>query len=290
MTNIQFIKRKNVAFTISALLIIISVWSLLTNGLNYGIDFSGGTLLHYGFENPVDENTVREILDEMGLPGVIQRVSDGKNEIIITTSYLNEDLKRQLKTILIEKTGEISEDGIKRETDIGPTIGNELKKNAMNAILWAIIAILVYISFRFDFKYAVSAIIALIHDSIVTIGVLSLLFREINSTIIAAFLTLLGYSLNDTIVICDRIRENKSRMKNIPYDEMVNTSINQSLTRTIHTSLTTLFPVTILYFFGGEILENFALALLVGVIIGTYSSIFLVSPILTTWNKGKIVK
>jgi preprotein translocase SecF subunit len=290
MTNIQFIKRKNVAFTISALLIIISVWSLLTNGLNYGIDFSGGTLLHYGFENPVDENTVREILDEMGLPGVIQRVSDGKNEIIITTSYLNEDLKRQLKTILIEKTGEISEDGIKRETDIGPTIGNELKKNAMNAILWAIIAILVYISFRFDFKYAVSAIIALIHDSIVTIGVLSLLFREINSTIIAAFLTLLGYSLNDTIVICDRIRENKSRMKNIPYDEMVNTSINQSLTRTIHTSLTTLFPVTILYFFGGEILENFALALLVGVILGTYSSIFLVSPILTTWNKGKIVK
>ncbi|MGM0607865.1 MAG: protein translocase subunit SecF [Candidatus Muiribacteriota bacterium] len=290
MTNIEFIKKKNYAFILSLIIILVSIVSFATQGLNLGIDFTGGTLLHYEFEEPVDEYVIHDVLESMELTGIVQPVAGNDREVIITTSFLNDDKKRALISNLVDSLSLIAEDGIKRETDIGPTIGRELMENAFSAIIWAIIAILIYISIRFNYKFATASIIALVHDSLITIGILSLLFREINSTIIAAFLTLLGYSLNDTIVVSDRIRENTSRMKNIPFDEMVNKSINMSLTRTIHTSLTTLFPVIILFLFGGEILENFALALLIGVIAGTYSSIFVVSPVLTMWNKGRIIK
>ncbi|MCK9224950.1 MAG: protein translocase subunit SecF [Candidatus Muirbacterium halophilum] len=288
MSDIQFIKRKNISFAISALLIIVSLYSFITKGLNYGIDFTGGTLLHYQFENEFENEKINEVLEKSGIDGSIQRVTDGKNEIIITTTFLDTERKKEFRDILRREVGNLTEDGIKRETDIGPTVGRELKENATKAVLWSIIAILIYISARFDFKFAAAAIIALIHDSIITIGIFSILAKEINNTMIAALLTLLGYSLNDTIVVCDRIRENTKKFKNSDFDEMVNTSINQSLSRTIHTSLTTLIPVLTLFFFGGEILRNFALALLIGVLVGTYSSIFIASPIITIWNKGKV--
>jgi preprotein translocase subunit SecF len=256
--------------------------------LNYGIDFTGGTLLHYAFENAVDNDKVNAAMEKAGIKGIVQKVTDVDNEVIITTSFLDSQSKKDFRAILRQEVGNLQEDGIKRETDIGPTIGRELKENATKAVLWAIIAILIYISARFDFKFAFAAIIALVHDSIITIGIFSLLAKEINNTLIAALLTLLGYSLNDTIVVLDRIRENTKKLKNIEFGDMVNTSINQSLSRTVHTSLTTLIPVLTLYFFGGEILKNFALALLIGVVVGTYSSIFVVSPIITIWNKGKV--
>lgn len=288
MTNINFIEKKNIAFILSAIFIVISLWGFFTKGLNYGIDFTGGTLLHYKFEKEVDAATVKDVLAKKDLKGVVQVVSDAPQEVIITTSFLTEENKSDLRKDLQESIANITADGIKRETDIGPTVGEELKRNAVKAILWAIVAILIYISIRFDFKFALSAIIALVHDSVITLGIFSILYKEINGTIIAALLTLLGYSLNDTIVVSDRIRENMKKMKNLPFGEMVNTSINQSISRTIHTSLTTLIPVLTLFFFGGDILKNFAFALLIGVIAGTYSSIFVVSPILTIWNKGKV--
>lgn len=288
MSDIQFIKRKNISFVVSMILIVISLYSLATKGLNYGIDFTGGTLLHYAFENAVDNDKVNAAMEKAGIKGIVQKVTDVDNEVIITTSFLDSQSKKDFRAILRQEVGNLQEDGIKRETDIGPTIGRELKENATKAVLWAIIAILIYISARFDFKFAFAAIIALVHDSIITIGIFSLLAKEINNTLIAALLTLLGYSLNDTIVVSDRIRENTKKLKNIEFGDMVNTSINQSLSRTVHTSLTTLIPVLTLYFFGGEILKNFALALLIGVVVGTYSSIFVVSPIITIWNKGKV--
>lgn len=288
MTDIQFIKRKNIFFAVSLVLITISLYSLFTKGLNYGIDFTGGTLLQYVFEKDAGVDNINQALEKTGLKGIIQRVGDGANEFIITTSFLDDSKKREFRANLKEIVGPIAENGIQRETDIGPTIGRELKQNATKAVLWAILAILIYISVRFDFKFAFAAIIALVHDSIITIGIFSLLSKEIDNTLIAALLTLLGYSLNDTIVVSDRIRENIKKLKNIDFSDMVNTSINQSLSRTVHTSLTTLLPVITLFFFGGEILRNFALALMIGVVVGTYSSIFVVSPIITLWNKGRI--
>ncbi|MFW5781666.1 MAG: protein translocase subunit SecF [Candidatus Muiribacteriaceae bacterium] len=291
MTNFQFIKNRNYAFVFSAIVLVVCIWSLLANGLNLGIDFTGGSLLHYEFEAEVSEASAREALENMGLSGIIQVASENRKEIMITTGFLNEDQKRELRSQLIANLGSpIAEQGVKRETDIGPTVGQELKDKAMKALMWALLAILIYISARFDFKFAFSAIIALVHDSVITLGIFSLLQRELNNTFIAAILTLLGYSLNDTIVVSDRIRENIKKMKNIPFSDMVNKSINQSLSRTLHTSLTTLIPVLILLFFGGEILKNFAFALMIGVIVGTYSSIFVVAPVITIWNKGRVLK
>ncbi|PLX18041.1 MAG: protein translocase subunit SecF [Candidatus Muiribacterium halophilum] len=288
MKNIEFIKKKNITFTISLIIVAIALISIATRGLNLGIDFTGGSQLQYKFASDFNEDDIRAIMDDMGLQAKIQKA--GENEVLIKTTFLDEDQTTQLRNTLKEKVAPFAEDGIRAETKFYPTIGKELRENAFKAILWAIIAILIYISIRFDFKFAVAAIIALIHDSIITIGVFSVLQRTIDNTMIAALLTLLGYSLNDTIVVSDRIRENIRRMKNVVFGEMVNTSINQSLSRTIHTSLTTLIPVVILLFFAGETLKNFALALFIGVIVGTYSSIFIVSPLITIWNKGKVLK
>jgi len=288
MKKIEFIKKKNITFTISIILVLIAIISMATRGLNLGIDFTGGSQLQYKFTKDFNEDDIRAIMDNMNLPAKIQKA--GENEVLIKTEFLDEDQTLELRRTLEEQIAPLTDDGIRAQTKFYPTIGRELRDNAFKAILWAIIAILVYISVRFDFKFAAAAIITLVHDSIITIGIFSLLQRTIDNTMIAALLTLLGYSLNDTIVVSDRIRENIRRMKNVKFGEMVNTSINQSLSRTVHTSLTTLIPVLILLFFAGETLKNFALALFIGVIIGTYSSIFVVSPLITIWNKGRVLK
>jgi preprotein translocase SecF subunit len=173
---------------------------------------------------------------------------------------------------------------------VGPKIGAELRKAALWAIIIALFFILLYISWRFEFIFAVGAIAALFHDVLITLGVFSVLRLEISLAIIAAFLTIVGYSLNDTIVVFDRIRENLKVLRRETYENIINTSINQSLSRTIVTSLTTLIVVSILYFFGGEVIHNFAFALIIGVLIGTYSSIFIASPILVEWEKRRELK
>ncbi len=290
--NIDFIGRRKLAVFVSGALILIGIVSLIINkGPNYGIDFIGGTSMELKFDEPISVGEVRDAVSAAGFPNAEIKRFGAPNEIIIRvqeqetgteiTGTIKESISEQIPgnpyvVQLVEK--------------VGPKIGSELRQAAILAILIALFFILLYISWRFEFVFAIGAIAALFHDIIITLGVFSLLNLEISLAIIAAFLTIVGYSLNDTIVVFDRIRENLKVMRRETYETIVNSSINQSLSRTAVTSLTTLLVVTILYFFGGEVIQDFAFALIVGVIIGTYSSIFIASPIVVEWEKSREAK
>jgi preprotein translocase SecF subunit len=300
--DIEFIKNAKKWLIISA----ISIGAFFTRGLKLGIDFAGGTLLHLEFEKAVDVAKLREVVDnfkildkdgkDISINASIQSVSKtnvdnvDNTEIIIQTSLLSIENRNKLKEKISNDLGINIKEEL-RVIDIGPTVGNILKQNATWAVFIALIAILIYITYRFEFAFGIASIIALAHDIFITLGIFSIFSIEMSSSMIAALLTIIGYSLNDTIVVSDRIRENSrftlkdSEGNTLTYSEKVNRSINQSLSRTINTSITTLFPVLALYFFGGAMLADFALALLIGVVIGTYSSIFVVSPIICVWNK-----
>jgi len=281
-TNINFINKQKFATVLSLLIIIFSISSLIIKGGPIlSIDFTGGTVAQIKFDNKINITKLRTILNESGFKGA-QIVEFGSpKEILIKTqlsassSEISQKLKMSLKENFI----------LRRVESVGPRIGKELQSDALKAIGLALLLILIYISFRFDRYYALGSVAALIHDVIITLGVFSLLNYEINLSIIAAFLTIVGYSLNDTIVVFDRIRENIPSYKKKTLDEIVNISLNHTLNRTIITSFTTLMVVVILYFFGGEVIHLFAFALIVGVVIGTYSSIFVASPVMTFFEK-----
>lgn len=294
--QIDFQGKKHIAIGISTLLIIISLISIFSKGLNFGIDFKGGTLLQVYFpvEKNVSENQIRPILEspELGLKPtqiLVQRLKDTKGlhngQFLINTQILSIDQRANIIEALKTKAGM---QDVLREENVGPAIGKELRGQAIKAILASLVLILFYIWYRFEFKFSIGAVVALIHDVLITLGIFSIFGKEISIPVIAGFLTIIGYSLNDTIVICDRIRENMKLIRKMNFSDLVNQSINQSLTRTINTSLTTFFPVLILWWFGGAVLENFALSLLVGVVIGTYSSIYIVSPIVIGWRNMEI--
>ena len=253
---------------------------------NFGVDFTGGEVLQLQFEEKVPLKEIRHSLDEIGLGDtVIQDLAEG-NEIILRTKFgQGEQIIEHLRKTL---------DGIdfteRRAEKIGPTIGKDLRKNALFAILWALLAIVLYITIRFEFEFALGAVIALIHDVTITIGFFAITGRELTLPVLAALLTIIGYSLNDTIVIFDRIREDLKLMRKSDMPHIINTSINQTLSRTILTSLTTLMVVVSLYFFGGKVINDFAFALLIGVIAGTYSSIFVASPVILEWHRKKNVE
>lgn len=291
-TNYDFIGKRKIAVSISALLILIGIVSLIIHkGPNYGIDFLGGTSIELEFEKPISVGDVRAAVNDAGYGNAEIKNFGASNEILIRVeeqeagTEISDAIKAQ-----ISKAFPDNPYTVQMVEKVGPKIGAELRDAAVLAILIALFFILLYISWRFEFIFAVGAIIALFHDVLITLGVFSLLRMEITLAIIAAFLTIVGYSLNDTIVVFDRIRENLKVMRREPYEKIINTSINQSLSRTIMTSVTTLLVVAILYVFGGEVIHSFAFALLVGVIVGTYSSIFIASPILVEWEKKQQLK
>jgi len=284
-THINFLGHRRGAFILSAALILIGIVSLLVQGgPKLGIDFEGGILLQVQFEEPIAAESIRATLADMGLGDAeIQHFGNGREAVIRTRGEGGEDLTGEIVSALNEAHPTNQAD-VRRQELVGPKVGGELRKKAYAAILYALLGILIYISLRFEFKFAVGAVAALVHDVLITLGLFSLTGRELTLPVIAAFLTVVGYSLNDTIVIYDRIREDRRKLYGKSFVEIVNTSLNESLSRTVVTSLTTLLVVLCLFFFGGAVIHDFAFALMVGVIVGTYSSLYVASPLVVEWQ------
>jgi len=279
--NFNFVRNRRMAYIISAIVILIGLISILFQGFNLGIDFAGGTLIQIRFDKSVSTTEVRDILSEFNLSqSTIQNLSE--NEFVIRTEKIDPE---RIKGILSALRENLTDLEVLRVETVGPVIGENLKKLALYALFFAFIGIILYITLRFEFKFSIISILALFHDCLIVLGIFSLLQKEITISVIAAVLTIIGYSLNNTIVILDRLRENIKFKAREPFENLINMSINQSLSRTINTSLTTIIPILALYFFGGNILSDFALALFIGMIAGTYSSIFIASPLLLEWNR-----
>ncbi len=287
-TNIQFIKIRRLAYAFSLTLITISIVSLILHGgPRYNIDFTGGTLIQLKFENSVKIKDIRKALTASGFKDAEIKHFGKPNEVVVRVGLgkSKQELSTKIEDI-IKNAIPTNPFIVDRVEKVGPKIGHELILDAIKAIFWSMVLILIYVMWRFEFKYSVGAIAALVHDVTITLGVFSVFNIEISSPIIAALLTIVGYSLNDTIVVYDRIRENLKLLKkgSTELADTVNRSINETLSRTVITSGTTLIVVIVLYFFGGEVLRNFAFALIIGIAVGTYSSIFIASPILVDWE------
>ena len=286
-TNIDFVGKSAIAKFLSMALIIAGLASLgMKGGPALSIDFTGGTIVQLQFEKAVEVSELRSLLAENGLESSEIITFGSPNEVLIKTQFsgANSELESNLKSAIK------SEFQVRRVESVGPKIGKELQSDALSAILLSLLLILIYISFRFDRFYAYGSVVALIHDVLITMGVFSLLSIEIDLTIVAAFLTIVGYSLNDTIVVFDRIRENVVKHARESLDSIVNISLNSTLARTVVTSLTTFVVVLSLFLFGGEVIKNFAFALIVGVFVGTYSSIYVASPVMMYFEKKDIAK
>ena len=281
-TNINFMGAKQLTALLSIALIVAGIVSLvMKGGPLLSIDFTGGTIAQIKFDQAVDVAKLRNTLGEYGFTNAEIIKFGSQEEVLIKTQFSgsSNEISEKLTTALGETFI------LRRVESVGPKIGRELQQDALVAIGLALMMILIYIAFRFDAYYALGSVAAIIHDVLITLGVFSLLSYEINLSIIAAFLTIVGYSLNDTIVVFDRIRENIPKYMKKTLTEIVNLSLNETLSRTVITSLTTMMVVVILFIWGGEVINLFAFALIVGVFIGTYSSIFVASPVMLYFEK-----
>ncbi len=278
---IQFMKQSKRFGLLSIVVVLLSLGLLFTKGFNYGIDFAGGTLIQVKYEGNAPLKKVRDVLnkeEEYKNASVTYFGSD--DEIVIrtksTSAAVGEDVGDEIRALL-KDTGTFT---VRRVDMVGPKIGDELKEKGLMAMLMAIVGILIYISFRFEWRFALASVMALIHDVTIAMGAIVLFGVEVNLDILAALLTILGYSLNDTIIVFDRIREGIRTIKNPDLSGIIDESVTRTLSRTTLTSLTTFMVVLSLYLFGGEIIRGFSFTLLVGIVVGTYSSIFVASPIL----------
>jgi len=275
-TKIDFLSKTKLTNALSLFIIMLGIASLFLNrGPNLSIDFTGGTIIQVLFSEDITINSIRNSLEKTHLKDSEIIQFGQQNEYRIKTNINNDS--NELSSLLIDSFPN-KEIEIRRIENVGPKIGGELQIQALYAIALALILLMIYIGFRFNLFYSLGSVVAIVHDVLITLGIFSLLNLEIDLSIIAAFLTIVGYSLNDTIVIFDRFRENISKELKMSMEEIVNMSLNQTLSRTIVTSLTTLIVVLILFIWGGEVIKYFAFALIVGVITGTYSSIFVASP------------
>ncbi|HUI46165.1 MAG TPA: protein translocase subunit SecF [Nitrospirota bacterium] len=293
-TNIDFMGWKNVSFSFSALLVILGIVGLvqISRGkANLGIDFIGGTTVQLNFKDAVPIDKARAALEKNGFQGAtIQEVGEGGNKVLIRLRE-SEGTSDKVQNVFRQEFPENSFEVVSIQ-EIGPVIGQALRRQALWAVTISIAAIIIYIAFRFQFKFGVAAAIATVHDVLAVLGVFYILNKEINLLIITALLTLAGYSLTDTVVVFDRIRENLKKNRRDPLPQLVNNSINEVLSRTIITSLTVVLVLIPLVLFGGDVLHDFSVALLMGVIVGTYSSVFVASPVLVVWHVkagGKLI-
>ena len=276
-SNFNFLSKKKFAIIVSSILIIFSILSFSMKGLNFGIDFSSGYIVQLKFEKDLNISNVRNAFEKNGVSDSIIQYFGSNNEIIIK---FKEDSSFSKDTVNNFLTKSLSEDynfDILKLEFVGSQIGAELREKGEWAMLVALLCILLYIGLRFEFLFGIGAIIALIHDVIITLGIFSILQLEFNLSVLSAVLAVIGYSLNDTIVVYDRIRENSRTVRNDSFIDVLNSSVNQTLSRTVITSLTTLFVLLSLYILGGAAVENFALAMIIGILIGTYSSIYIAS-------------
>lgn len=275
-------------FTLSLVVILAGLASIAVQGFNLGIDFTGGTMIDLKFAKPVTVAEVREVLKDFKMENSVVQLAgtqktDAASNVLIRTHVLNEAERKAVLEGFATKLGKYD---IMRIEKVGATIGSELAREAIIALVLSWLIMIAYISYRFEFRFGVAGIVALIHDVLVVLGMFSILQKEIDASFVAALLTIVGFSINDTIVIFDRIRENlKSMKKGEAILQMVDRSIWQTMTRSIYTSLTVLFATASLYFLGGETTKNFSLALMIGFVAGTYSSIFVASPIWVMWKQ-----
>jgi len=286
---VDFVGRRKIWYILSLLIIVPGLFSLAIQGLNLGIDFAGGNLVQVQFNNAVTTEEVRSALAAVNLQDSAIQPSEN-NTFVIKTKVMEQAEQDSMVNTLEEKLGAVE---ILRSEKVGPTIGKELRRSGFFALGIAILLMIAYITVRFEFKFALAAILALLHDILLTVGIFSILQVEVDSAFIAAILTIFGYSINDTIVVFDRIRENMKKSKKIELAALVNNSIMQTLARSINTVATTLVVLVALFFLGGETTKNFVFALLVGITSGAYSSIFVASPVWTDlrgWGKNKSLK
>lgn len=285
----NFLKYRKHALIFAALMVTLSIIVLFVPGLNLGVDFTGGTIIEREVSQSPSTAAIRDVLDEalpeVDLSGAVVQILDKTNQFMVRTRELDNNDILKIDQAFDENFGNL----IELKTDVvGPVIGRELIQKALIAILVSAIGILAYVTIRFEYRFASVAVICLLHDLIIVLGFFALTGREVNSPFVAAVLTVVGYSINDTIVIFDRIRENLRFKKKQNNEEIVAKSIEQSISRTINTSVTTLIVVLMLVIFGGSAIQDFAFALLIGVLFGTFSSIFLAGPLWLAWaNKKK---
>ncbi len=290
----DFLGKKKIAFIISSMLLLVAIIGLGTKGLTYGIDFRGGMLIQIQFQEEPDLAIVRQLFQQEFTTNVsvttFGEITD--NEVIVSLS--EESVRNQYDKLgdmvqaVLSKS--FSDFEIRRVETVGPKVGGELKTKAFQSAFYVLIGILIYIGIRFKVRYGIAAVVALFHDVLIALGIFVFLEKEFTLTIVAAVLTIIGYSLNDTIVVFDRIRENVARFPKRHLEEVVNLSVNESLSRTILTSVTTFLVVFALYVLGGDIIHDFAFAMLIGLVVGTYSSVFVASPVVLYFDPENFQK
>ncbi|MEH6597022.1 MAG: protein translocase subunit SecF [Colwellia polaris] len=279
--TVAFMRFRKVAVVFSLILMAASIFSLATNKLNFGLDFTGGTLIEVGFEQAADLNKIRAMMDSNGYDDAVVQLYGSSRDVVIRLAT-REDVKaemlgNQVLDILQAGTGQTID--MRRIEFVGASVGDELAEQGGLAMLTALICILVYVAFRFEWRFALGSVIALFHDVLLTLGLFSVLQLEFDLTVLAAILAVIGYSLNDTIVVSDRIRENFRKVREGTPEDVINISLTQTLSRTVITSITTLLVLAALFFKGGALIHGFATALLLGVFVGTYSSVYVASSV-----------
>ena len=286
-TKLNFLGLRKGAMVLSVFLMIASIALFFVKSLNYGIDFKGGLAIEIGMERPVPISDVRKTVSGLGLGDVSVQAYGSETEALIRVERQPGDGDAQraamdvVKAALVKELGDVS---FRQENIIGPKVSGELKQDGAISITIAVLAVLIYIWLRFEWQFGLGAVVALVHDVVLTIGFFSITQLEFNLSIIAALLTIVGYSLNDTVVVYDRVRENIRKFRKMPMEDLLNLSLNNTLSRTVMTSVTTLLALISLFVFGGAVIQGFTAAMIWGVVIGTYSSIFIASPVLLMFD------
>jgi preprotein translocase subunit SecF len=277
--NFNFMSKRKMAAVFSLLLILASIGSLITKGLNFGIDFTGGTMVELSYQEQVKLEDIRTKLEQNGYGDAIVQNFGSIHDVLIRLPVHSSENMAELSNRIVAalQADHESEIDVRRVEFVGPQVGEELTEQGGLAMLYALFGILIYVSFRFEYRFAIGSVVALVHDVILTLGFFSVTQLDFDLTVLAAILAIIGYSLNDTIVVFDRIRETFLKVRKGTSEEIVNRALNDTLSRTIMTSVTTLLVVTSLFVFGGEVIHAFSIALLLGIIIGTYSSIYIAS-------------
>ncbi|HJN52295.1 MAG: protein translocase subunit SecF [Pseudomonadales bacterium] len=283
--KIDFMGKRKIAAAISSVLVILSAISLLVNQVNWGLDFTGGTLVEVTYDVPVNPVDVRAVLDAGGFQGHVVQYFGSESDVLVRIppqKSLDDKANAKLGDGILDTLRQAHEGEVtlRRSEFVGPAVGEELTEQGGLGLLFALAVVMIYVTFRFQLKFSVGAVVALFHDVMITLGLFSMFAWNFDLTVLAALLALIGYSLNDTIVVSDRIRENFRKLRKGTSEEIINTSLNQTLARTLITSMTTLLVLFALFFLGGELIHGFAIGLIIGVVVGTYSSIYIAANLL----------
>jgi len=288
-TDFNFMSKRKIAAVFSILLLLSSITSLLMQGLNFGIDFTGGTMIELSYKEEVKLESVRSTLEKNGYGDAIVQNFGSIHDVLIRLPILETENMAELSNEIVAtlQSGNESKIDVRRVEFVGPQVGEELTEQGGLAMLYALIGILIYVSLRFEYRFAIGSVVALVHDVLLTLGFFSILQLEFDLTVLAAILAIIGYSLNDTIVVFDRIRETFLKMRKGSSEVIVNRALNDTLSRTLMTSATTLLVVTSLFFFGGEVIHAFSIALMLGIVVGTYSSVYIASNTILSMGVSK---